>query len=70
MALYPWLVAITGARRGELCALQVCDIDLDNGNLHIAFNYVVRDGRRIRKDTKTHQDRHSRHRPDNLRDDP
>jgi DNA-binding transcriptional regulator YhcF (GntR family) len=26
MALYLWLVAITGARRGELCALQVCDI--------------------------------------------
>ena len=23
MALYLWLVAITGARRGELCALQV-----------------------------------------------
>jgi integrase len=58
MALYLWLVAITGARRGELCALQVCDIDLENGNLHIAFNYVVCDGRRVRKDTKTHQDRH------------
>ena len=29
LALYLWLVAITGARRGELCALQVRDIDLD-----------------------------------------
>jgi len=58
MALYLWLVAITGARRGELCALQVCDIDLDNGVVHIAFNYVVVDGRRVRKDTKTHQDRY------------
>ena len=58
MALYLWLVAITGARRGELCALQVCDIDLDNGVLHIAYNYVVCDGHRVRKDTKTHQDRH------------
>ena len=58
LALYLWLVAITGARRGELCALQVCDIDLDNGILHIAFNYVVCDGRRVRKDTKTHQDRY------------
>jgi DNA-binding transcriptional regulator YhcF (GntR family) len=28
MAVYLWLAAITGARRGELCALQVCDIDL------------------------------------------
>jgi len=58
MALYLWLVAITGARRGELCALQVRDIDLDNGVLHLAFNYVVVGGRRIRKDTKTHQDRY------------
>jgi integrase len=58
MALYLWLVAITGARRGELCALQVCDVDLDKGVLHIAFNYVVVGGRRVRKDTKTHQDRY------------
>jgi integrase len=58
MALYLWLVAITGARRGELCALQVRDINLDNGILHIAFNYVVVSGRRVRKDTKTHQDRY------------
>ena len=28
LALYLWLVAITGARRGELCALQIRDIDL------------------------------------------
>jgi integrase len=58
MALYLWLVAITGARRGELCALQVRDLDLDTGVLHLAFNYVVVDGRRVRKDTKTHQDRY------------
>ena len=58
LALYLWLVAITGARRGELCALQVGDIDLDQGILHIAFNYVVVGGRRVRKDTKTHQDRY------------
>ena len=41
MALYLRLVAITGARRGESYALQVGDIDLDSGILHIAFNYVV-----------------------------
>ncbi len=57
IALYLWLAAITGARRGELCAVQVCDIDLEHGLLHIAFNYVVRDGQKVRKDTKTHQDR-------------
>lgn len=57
LALYLWLAAITGARRGELCAVQVCDIDLEHGLLHVAFNYVVRDGQKVRKDTKTHQDR-------------
>ena len=58
MALYLWLAAITGARRGELCALQVCDVDLENGVLHLAHNYVVVAGQRVRKDTKTHQDRY------------
>jgi integrase len=58
LTLYLWLAAITGARRGELCALQVCDVDLDKGIIHIAFNYVVVDGRRVRKDTMTHQDRY------------
>jgi integrase len=57
LALYLWLAAVTGVRRGELCGLQFRDIDLDRGLLHIAFNYVVRAGRRVRKDTKTHQDR-------------
>jgi DNA-binding transcriptional regulator YhcF (GntR family) len=58
MALYLWLAAITGARRGELCALQVCDVDLGNGVLHLAHNYIVVGGQRVRKDTKTHQDRY------------
>jgi integrase len=47
----------TGLRRGELCGLQIRDIDLDRGLVHIAFNYVVRGGQRVRKDAKTHQDR-------------
>ena len=34
------------------------DIDLDAGLVHIAFSYLVRDGQKIRKDTKTHQDRY------------
>ena len=58
LALYLWVAAITGARRGELCALQVRDIDLDNGVLHIAHSYVVLGGQRVRKDTKTHQERY------------
>jgi integrase len=58
IALYLWLVAITGVRRGELCAVQIADIDLGNGVLHIAFNYVVKAGQKLRKDTKTHQERY------------
>lgn len=57
IALYLWLAAITGARRGELCTVQMRDIDLDHGILHIGFNYVVKNGQKIRKDTKTHQER-------------
>ena len=58
LALYLWLAAITGARRGELCAVQVRDVDLEHGLLHIAFNYVVKNGQKVRKDTKTHQERY------------
>jgi integrase len=58
LALYLWLAAITGARRGELCAVQVRDVDLEHGLLHVAFNYVVKNGQRVRKDTKTHQERY------------
>ena len=57
LGLYLWLVVVTGVRRGELCGLQIRDIDLDQGLVHVAFNYVVRGGQRVRKDTKTHQDR-------------
>jgi integrase len=57
LGLYLWLVVITGQRRGELCGLQIRDIDLDQGLIHVAFNYVVKGGKKIRKDTKTHQDR-------------
>jgi integrase len=57
LGLYLWLILITGQRRGELCGLQVCDIDLDQGLIHVAFNYLVKGGKKIRKDTKTHQDR-------------
>ena len=57
LGLYLWLVVVTGVRRGELCGLQIRDVDLDRGLVHVAFNYVVRGGQRVRKDTKTHQDR-------------
>ena len=44
-------------RRSELCGLQIHDVDLDRALVHVAFNYVVRGRQRVRKDTKTHQDR-------------
>ncbi len=57
LAVYIWLAAVTGARRGELCALRWSDIDLDGGVVHVASSYLVRGGEKVRKDTKTHQDR-------------
>jgi integrase len=57
LGMYLWLAAVTGARLGELCGLQWADVDLDAGLVHIAFSYLVRAGQKIRKDTKTHQDR-------------
>ena len=38
LGLYLWLVVVTGVRRGELCGLQIGDIDLDRGLVHVAFN--------------------------------
>lgn len=57
LAVYLWLAAITGARRGELCGLQWGDVDLTAGTVRMAFGYLVRGGQRLRKDTKTHQER-------------
>lgn len=52
LALYLWLAAVTGARRGELCGLQWADIDLGASVMHIAFSYLARVGQKLRKDTK------------------
>ena len=52
------LAAVTGARRGELCALRWRDVNLDDGLLSISRSIV--DGRSdslIEKDTKTHSSR-------------
>ena len=47
------LAAVTGARRGELCALRWQDVDFDRGRLTIARSIVERAGELIEKDTKT-----------------
>ncbi len=48
---------VTGARRGELCALRWTDIDVAEQDLLIERAYAVRRGEKIIKTTKTHQKR-------------
>lgn len=56
-AMFLWLAATTGARRGELAALQWRDIDFDAGELVVERALVAVSGELIVKDTKTHQAR-------------
>jgi hypothetical protein len=37
--------------------VQLCDLDIEHGTVHVAFNYVVKAGQKVHKDTKTHQER-------------
>jgi integrase len=53
--LYIWLSAVTGARRGEVVALQWADINLDRGEVRLAENYVRSADGMLLKETKTHQ---------------
>jgi len=53
--------ALTGARRGELCALRWSDLDLENRRLTIARSvYEIAGGGWAEKGTKTHQARRIR----------
>jgi integrase len=58
LGLYRWAGGGHRPRRGELCGLQIRDIDLDRGAVHVAFNYVVRAGQRPRKDARPAASRH------------
>lgn len=55
--VYLWLLAATGCRRGEACALRWPDVDLDQGELLIHRSIAMVDGRPHEKGTKTHQAR-------------
>jgi len=57
LAVFVWLVMVTGARRGELCSLRWTDIDAEQGDLLIERAYAVRQGSKVVKTTKTHQKR-------------
>lgn len=52
-----WLAMITGARRGELCALRWDWLDLNKAVLRIRTSIGQEGGRTWEKDTKTHQQR-------------
>lgn len=51
------LAAITGCRRGEICALRWPDVDLEAGVLHVARSLADLPGRVVEKDTKSHAER-------------
>ncbi|MHB8221144.1 MAG: tyrosine-type recombinase/integrase [Acidimicrobiales bacterium] len=53
------IAALTGARRGELCAIRWTDLDWQTSTLTIARSvYEVVGGGWAEKSTKTHQERH------------
>lgn len=54
---YLWVLAATGCRRGEGCALRWSDIDLERGDLVIRRSIAMAGGVPYEKGTKTHQAR-------------
>jgi integrase len=56
-ATYLWVLAATGCRRGEACALRWSDLDLDAGEVRIRRSIAHAGGRVYEKATKTHQSR-------------
>jgi integrase len=55
--LYLWAAFTTGARRGELLALRENRFDFEAQEVTFARNYLVKQGQRIEKDTKTGEGR-------------
>jgi integrase len=49
------LAALTGMRRGELCALRWTDVDFERGQLDVSRSVVVVPGGLAEKGTKTHR---------------
>jgi integrase len=57
LAVYLRLAAVTGARRGELCALKWSDVDLDDGEVLIARSLALGAHEVVEKETKTYRSR-------------
>jgi integrase len=55
--LYLWSAVTTGARRGELLALRESRFDFEAQEVTFARNYLVKQGQRIEKGTKTGEGR-------------
>jgi integrase len=55
--VYLWVLAATGCRRGEACALRWTDVDLERGELAIRRSIAHVGDELLEKDTKTHQGR-------------
>lgn len=55
--VYLWVLATTGCRRGEACALRWSDIHWKRSEIAIRRSIAMVGGRPVEKDTKTHQDR-------------
>jgi hypothetical protein len=55
--LYLWVAFTTGARRGELLALREDRFDFEAQEVTFARNYLVKQGQRIEKETKTGEGR-------------
>ncbi|MBE1461382.1 hypothetical protein [Kibdelosporangium phytohabitans] len=53
-----WLAIITGARRGELCALRSTDFHSNRRVLHITRSIPLDGAQPIKKETKGPQRRH------------
>jgi integrase len=51
------LAAVTGARRGELCALRWCHLDTEHNTLHIAGAIAETGHGIVERPTKTHAER-------------
>ena len=57
LATYLRLAAVTGARRGELCALKWTDVDLQTGEVLFARALALGTHEVVEKETKTHRSR-------------
>jgi integrase len=55
--VYLWMLAVTGCRRGEGCALRWTDVDWERGEIAIRRSIAMHDRKPVEKDTKTHQGR-------------